>query len=68
MRREERSLTAFRDDYGELCRKTISFSLQIAVTISSRGPPIRLSSLVKNATLQKREKWLAKAHAFGRNA
>ena len=67
MRREERSLTAFRDDYGELCRKTFSLSLQNSVTISSRGQPIRLNSPVKNAILQKRKKWLAKAHAFGRN-
>jgi hypothetical protein len=41
-------------------RTILEFCVIKPVKVSSFGP-------VKNATLQKREKWLAKADAFGRN-
>ena len=47
--------------HNQMKRTILEFCGIKPVKVSSFGP-------VKNATLQKREKWLAKAHAFGRNA
>ena len=46
--------------HNQMKRTILKFCGIKPVKVSSFGP-------VKNATLQKREKWLAKAHAFGRD-
>ncbi|NTU44586.1 MAG: NAD(P)H-dependent oxidoreductase [Chlorobiaceae bacterium] len=47
--------------HNQMKRTILEFCGIKPVKISGFGP-------IKNATLQKREKWLAKAHAYGKNA
>jgi putative NADPH-quinone reductase len=46
--------------HNQMKRTILEFCGIKPVKVSSIGP-------VKNAPLKKREKWLAKAHAFGKN-